>query len=256
MMRIFSWNVNGIRAVSKKGFFDWLEEEGPDILCLQETKANPDQLDDTLLKPNGYHPIWNSARRKGYSGVAVFCKKKPKKVHLGMGIESFDVEGRVIHLEFKSFDLLNVYFPNGTSGPERLKYKMDFYDAFLKHCESLRKQGRKLVVTGDVNTAHKPIDLKNPKANEKNSGFLPEERAWVDKFIAHGYVDTFRRFCDEPDQYTWWSFRFDARKKNIGWRIDYFFVTEDLIGKVKNSFICPGVMGSDHCPIGLDISTS
>jgi exodeoxyribonuclease-3 len=252
-MRIFSWNVNGMRAVVKKGFFDWLESEAPDVVCLQEIKARTEDLDETILKPKGYHAFWNPAERKGYSGVAIFTKKKPVAVHLGMGIERFDCEGRILRVEFKDFDLFSVYFPNGTSGEERLQYKMEFYDAFLNHCEELRVQGRELVITGDVNTAHKPIDLKNPKANQKNSGFLPEERAWVDKFVEHGYVDSFRAFNEAPDQYTWWSYRFNVRARNIGWRIDYFFVTEGLMKKVKDSFITPEVMGSDHCPIGLDI---
>lgn len=252
-MRIFSWNVNGLRAVVKKGFFDWLESEAPDVVCLQEIKARTEDLDENILNPKGYHAFWNPAERKGYSGVAIFTKKKPVAVHLGLGIERFDCEGRVLRIEFKDFDLFSVYFPNGTSGEERLQYKMEFYDAFLDHCEELRGQGRELVITGDVNTAHKPIDLKNPKANQKNSGFLPEERAWVDKFIEHGYVDSFRAFNEDPDQYTWWSYRFNVRAKNVGWRIDYFFVTEGLMKKVKDSFITPEVMGSDHCPIGLDI---
>ena len=252
-MRIFSWNVNGLRAVVKKGFFDWLESEAPDVVCLQEIKARTEDLDEKILNPKGYHAFWNPAERKGYSGVAIFTKKKPVAVHLGLGIERFDCEGRVLRIEFKDFDLFSVYFPNGTSGEERLQYKMEFYDAFLDHCEELRGQGRELVITGDVNTAHKPIDLKNPKANQKNSGFLPEERAWVDKFIEHGYVDSFRAFNEDPDQYTWWSYRFNVRAKNVGWRIDYFFVTEGLMKKVKDSFITPEVMGSDHCPIGLDI---
>ena len=252
-MRIFSWNVNGLRAVVKKGFFDWLESEAPDVVCLQEIKARTEDLDETILNPKGYHAFWNPAERKGYSGVAIFTKKKPVAVHLGMGIERFDCEGRILRVEFKDFDLFSVYFPNGTSGEERLQYKMEFYDAFLDHCEELRVQGRELVITGDVNTAHKPIDLKNPKANQKNSGFLPEERAWVDKFVEHGYVDSFRAFNEAPDQYTWWSYRFNVRARNIGWRIDYFFVTEGLMKKVKDSFITPEVMGSDHCPIGLDI---
>ncbi|GJL79245.1 MAG: exodeoxyribonuclease III [Nitrospinaceae bacterium] len=239
----------------KKGFWDWFEAVSPDVLCLQETKAQPDNLEDDILQPEGYQVVWNSAERKGYSGVVTFSKKKPKSVALGLGIERFDVEGRVIRTEFNGFDLLNVYFPNGTSGSERLQYKMDFYDAFLDHCESLRSQGKKLIITGDVNTAHKAIDLKNAKANEKNSGFLPEERAWVDKFVAHGYVDTFRIFHPEPDQYTWWTYRANARARNIGWRIDYFFVTEDLVNKVNDAFIRPEVMGSDHCPIGLDIKS-
>ena len=252
-MKIFSWNVNGLRAVVKKGFFEWLKLEAPDVVCLQEIKARVEDLDENLLKPKGYHTAWNPAERKGYSGVAVFMKKKPAVIHKGMGIERFDSEGRIIRIEFKGFDLLNVYFPNGTSGSERLQYKMDFYDAFLDHCEDLRGKRKELVITGDVNTAHKPIDLKNPKANEKNSGFLPEEREWVDKLIKHGYVDSFRAFNQQPDQYTWWSYRFKVRAKNIGWRIDYFFVTEGLMKKVKHSFITPEVMGSDHCPIGLDI---
>ena len=163
-MRILSWNVNGLRAVVKKGFFDWLNSEAPDVVCLQEIKARTEDLDESILNPEGYYATWNPAKRKGYSGVAVFTKKKPKSVHLGIGIERFDIEGRVIRIEFKDFDLLNVYFPNGTSGSERLEYKMEFYDAFLDHCEQLRVEGRELVITGDVNTAHKAIDLKNPKA--------------------------------------------------------------------------------------------
>ncbi len=247
--------MNGIRAVMKKGFWDWFEAESPDILCLQETKAQTEDLKEDILQPPGYHVVWNSAERKGYSGVVTFSKKKPKSVALGLGIPEFDVEGRVIRTEHEGFDLLNIYFPNGTSGPERLQYKMEFYDAFLDHCESLRSEGKKLVITGDVNTAHKPIDLKNAKANEKNSGFLPEERAWIDKFVAHGYVDTLRINHPEPDQYTWWTYRANARARNIGWRIDYFFVTEDLVTTVKDAFIQPEVMGSDHCPIGLEIKT-
>jgi len=245
--------VNGVRAVMKKGFWDWFEAESPDILCLQETKAQTGDLKEDILQPSGYHVVWNSAERKGYSGVVTFSKEKPKSVALGLGIPGFDTEGRVIRTEHDGFDLLNVYFPNGTSGPERLQYKMDFYDAFLDHCESLRSEGKKLVITGDVNTAHKPIDLKNAKANEKNSGFLPEERAWIDKLIAHGYVDTLRINHPEPDQYTWWTYRANARQRNIGWRIDYFFVTEDLVTKVEDAFIQPEVMGSDHCPVGLEI---
>ncbi|MFQ5481737.1 MAG: exodeoxyribonuclease III [Nitrospinaceae bacterium] len=253
-MVLYSWNVNGIRSVVGKGFLDWLRETAPDVVCLQEIKAHPEQVPAAANAPEGYHAAWNSAQRKGYSGVATFSRKKPKAVHCGMGIERFDVEGRILRHEFPQFDLLNVYFPNGTSGGERLQYKMEFYDAFLDHCESLRAQGKKLVIAGDVNTAHRPIDLKNPKQNEKNSGFLPEERAWVDKFIAHGYVDTFRLLHpDAPEQYSWWTFRANARERNIGWRIDYFFVTEDLVPKVREAFIAPQVMGSDHCPVGLTL---
>lgn len=241
----------------KKGFLDWLETASPDVVCLQEIKATPDQLGRSIDDIKGYHMVWNPAQRKGYSGVAIFSKIQPKGIHLGIGIERFDVEGRVIRLEFEEFDLFGVYFPNGTSGPERLQYKMEFYDAFLEHCEQLRREGKKLVITGDVNTAHCAIDLRNPKANAKNSGFLPEERAWMDKFIAKGYVDTFRNLHpDEPDHYTWWSYRANVRAKNVGWRIDYFFVTEDLTDQVRDSFIEASVMGSDHCPIGLQLDAS
>lgn len=253
-MKIYSWNVNGIRAILKKGFMQWFREVSPDILCLQETKASVDQLGGEIINPEGYCAGWNSAERKGYSGVVTFSKKKPVKVYYGIGIDRFDNEGRVVRHEFKGFDLLNIYFPNGTSGPERLQFKLDFYDAFLDHCEGLREKGKKLIICGDLNTAHKAIDLKNPKANEKNSGFLPVEREWVDKFIAHGYVDTFRAFNQEPDQYSWWTYRAGARQRNIGWRLDYFFVTEDLMKRVKNSVITPEVMGSDHCPVGLEIT--
>ncbi len=253
MMRIFSWNVNGVRAVLKKGLLDWVDKESPDIICLQETKASPEQIDDELLPPKGYHAVWNSAIRKGYSGVVTFSKKKPKSVALGMGLDEFDEEGRMIRSEYTGFDLLNVYFPNGTSGSERLDFKMRFYAAFLDHCERLRKSGKKLIITGDVNTAHCPIDLKNAKANEKNSGFLPEERAWIDKFLAHGYVDTFRALYPNTVKYSWWAYRFNARARNIGWRIDYFFVTEDLKKRVKEAVIADHVMGSDHCPVGLVI---
>lgn len=252
-MKIVSWNVNGFRAIVKKGFWKWVEATSPDIICLQETKVAVGQLDEELIKPDGYHAVWNSAERKGYSGVATWSKIPPTNVYSEMGIKAFDTEGRFIRHEFPKFDLLNVYFPNGTSGDIRLQYKLEFYDAFLKYCEKLRKSGRKLVICGDVNTAHKAIDLKNPKANEKNSGFLPVERAWMDKFVAHGYVDTLRMFHPEPDQYTWWTYRTNARERNIGWRLDYFFVTEDLEGKVKDAFIMSGVTGSDHCPVGIDI---
>jgi len=252
-MRLLSWNVNGIRAVAKKGFLDWLEKESPDVLCLQETKAHLEALEGRLAEPEGYHAFWNPAERKGYSGVATFSREKPKNVHYGMGIPRFDIEGRIVRLEYPGFDLLNVYFPNGTSGDDRLRFKMEFYDAFLDHAEALRAEGRKLVIAGDVNTAHKAIDLKNARANEKNSGFLPEERAWLDKFVAHGYVDTFRMFHPEPDQYTWWTYRANARARNIGWRIDYFFVTEDFTSRVVDAFIQPEVTGSDHCPVGIEI---
>tara|TARA_B100000686_G_scaffold288359_1_gene314432 strand:- start:1231 stop:1971 length:741 start_codon:yes stop_codon:yes gene_type:complete len=246
--------VNGVRAAIKKGLLDWINEESPDILCLQETKAAPEQVDYGLLPPKGYHAMWNPAQRKGYSGVVTFSKKKPKSVALGMGIEEFDVEGRIVRSEYPGFDLLNVYFPNGTSCSERLDFKIRFYNSFLEHCQELRKSGKKLIIAGDVNTAHMAIDLTNARANEKNSGFLPKERAWIDKFIAHGYVDTFRVMNPGKIQYSWWAYRFNARARNIGWRIDYFFVTEDLKKRIKDAFIADQVKGSDHCPVGLTLA--
>lgn len=253
--RLLSWNVNGIRAVMGKGFLDWLNKESPDILCLQETKAQPDQLDADLREPAGYHVYWAYPERKGYSGVAVFAKDKPLDIRYDFGDSDLDLEGRVIVAEYPGFTLFNVYFPNGKSGQERLDYKMTFYDTFLKYADSLKAAGKKLVTCGDVNTAHKEIDLARPKENSKVSGFLPEERAWIDKFVAHGYVDTFRHFNQEPDQYTWWDMKSGARARNVGWRIDYFFVSEDLLPSVKKAFIMPEVMGSDHCPIGIVLKT-
>ncbi|MBN2143431.1 MAG: exodeoxyribonuclease III [Candidatus Aureabacteria bacterium] len=252
-MKIVSWNVNGLRAAAKKGYLGYLEWETPDVLCIQETKASPEQLEDTLRHPCGYNAIWNSSVRAGYAGVATMTKIKPRKVELGLNDPRFDDEGRVIMTEFDHFMLFNVYFPNGQKDEERLRFKLDFYDAFLVLCNRLRKQGKSIIVCGDYNTAHKEIDLTHPKANEKFSGFLPVERAWIDKWITNGYVDTFRCFNNKPGQYTWWSYRMNARAKNVGWRIDYHFVSEDLVPRIKQSVIHSHVMGSDHCPILLEI---
>jgi exodeoxyribonuclease-3 len=245
------WNVNGIRAAGRKGLVQWLYWECPDIICFQETKAHPDQLDDELREPQGYHAYWNYPERKAYSGVAIFTRERSLRVRNGFGVEEFDMEGRVIIAEYPQFVLLNVYFPNGKKDEHRLKYKMDFYEAFLQFLEPLREEGRGLVICGDFNTAHKEIDLARPKENEKVSGFLPIERAWMDKFVAHGYIDTFRHFNEEPNQYTWWDLKTRARDRNVGWRIDYFFVTENLLPLVSKAFIMPDVMGADHCPIGI-----
>jgi len=253
--RLLSWNVNGIRAVRGKGFLDWLQRESPDILCLQETKAQPEQIDADLKEPAGYHTFWNYPERKGYSGVALYSREEPQGIEYDFGDAGIDIEGRVIIAEYAGFTLLNVYYPNGKMGPERLAYKMTFYDVFLKYADSLKAKGKKLVICGDVNTAHKEIDLARPKENSKVSGFLPEERAWIDEFISHGYVDTFRRFHKEPDQYTWWDFKSGARSRNVGWRIDYFFVSDNLLPAVTDAFIMPEVMGSDHCPIGITLKT-
>ena len=252
-MRILSWNVNGIRAAYKKGLLDWFKKEDPDILCIQETKAHPEQLTDDLRNVDGYESYFSSAERKGYSGVAIYTKQKPKKVEHGFGVKKFDSEGRILVAEYPKFVLMSIYYPNGKASAERLKYKMEFYDAFLKFANKLKKQGKNIIVCGDVNTAHKEIDIARPKENEKVSGFLPEERAWIDKFLSNGYLDTFRMFNKEPDNYTWWDMITRARERNVGWRIDYFYISESLKKKIKDAFILSDVMGSDHCPIGIEI---
>lgn len=253
-IRLLSWNVNGIRAAYKKGFVNWFIKEKPDILCLQETKAHPEQLTDDLINVNTYKSFFSSSIvKKGYSGVSIYTKPEPVKVEHGFGIPKFDDEGRIIVADYKDFILINIYYPNGKARAERLQYKMDFYDAFLDYTDALVKEGKRLVICGDVNTAHKEIDLARPKENSKISGFLPIEREWMDKFFSHGYVDTFRMFNDQPEQYTWWDQQSRARERNVGWRIDYFFVSANFKKNVKNAFIMPDVMGSDHCPIGLEI---
>ncbi len=252
-MRILSWNVNGIRAAQKKGFMEWLAKESPDILCVQETKAHPDQLDALLLNPPGYHVSWNAAEKKGYSGVATFSKLKPVNVSLGYGHPGFDNEGRVLITEFPDFSILNIYFPNGGRSPERLKYKLDFYAETFRFTQKLKKKGKPLIISGDYNTAHKPIDLARPDANADVSGFLPIERKWLDEWIDDGQIDIFREFNKDPENYTWWDMKTFARKRNIGWRIDYHFITEPLRKAVKNATIHADIMGSDHCPIGLEL---
>jgi len=252
-IRVLSWNVNGLRAVHRKGFLDWLAQASPDILCLQETKAAEDQIPAGLRPMEGYYSYFASAERKGYSGVALYTRLKPIQVTLGFGVDVVDKEGRVIIADYGQFVLCNIYFPNGRSSQERLAYKMKFYDAFLEFVDALRDTGRHVVVCGDVNTAHREIDLARPKANEGTSGFLPEERVWMDKFLSHGYVDTFRMFSDQPGQYTYWDQMTRARERNVGWRIDYFFVNQGFAGQVKAAYILPKVMGSDHCPIGIDV---
>jgi exodeoxyribonuclease-3 len=253
-MRLISWNVNGIRAVHKKGLFlDWLESEQPDVLCLQETKAHEVQLPGALTEVAGYHSWFSTPERKGYSGVALYTKQEPRSVSFGLGVERFDNEGRTVVADFDDFVLLGIYFPNGKRSADRLRYKMEFYDAFLDYVEKLRREGRNVVVCGDVNTAHKEIDLARPKENEKISGFLPEERAWMDTFLEQGYVDTFRQFNQEPNNYSWWDTMTRARERNVGWRIDYFFSDADFASNLTDGFILPDVMGSDHCPVGIEI---
>jgi exodeoxyribonuclease-3 len=254
--KILSWNVNGIRSIKTKGFLEWLKKESPDIICLQETKISDLlQLDADLREPTGYHTYWNAPERKGYAGVAVFTKEKPAEVRYDLGESSLDLEGRVIMAEYPGFTLFNIYFPNGGAENKRVPYKMAFYDVFLKYADFLKVEGKKMVICGDVNTAHKEIDLARPKENAKKTGFLPEERAWMDKFVGHGYVDTFRHFSKEPNQYSYWDIKTGARARNVGWRIDYFFVSENLLPAVRKAFIMPEVMGSDHCPVGIILET-
>jgi exodeoxyribonuclease-3 len=252
-IELLSWNVNGIRAAYKKGILNWFSKEQPDILCIQETKSMKEQLPEDLINVNGYNSFFSSAERKGYSGTATYTKVNPLKVSNGIGIQKFDSEGRFLVTEFDEFMLFNIYFPNGKAKAERLQYKMDFYEAFLKHLKKLLKQGKKIVICGDVNTAHKAIDLARPKPNEKISGFLPKERAWIDKLLEAGFIDTFRVFNQKPEQYTWWDMMTRARDRNVGWRIDYFFISDNLKDNLKNAFILPDVMGSDHCPVGIEL---
>ena len=252
-LRFLSWNINGIRAAQKKGFLDWFKKEKPDILCLQEIKAKQEQLDNELIDVNGYKSFWNSAERKGYSGVVVYTKEEPKEVRNGFGIKKFDSEGRTLILDYEDFVFFNIYFPNGQMSVERLKYKLDFYDEFLKYVNKLKDKGRKIIICGDVNTAHTEIDLARPKENEHTSGFLKIERDWMDKFFSHGYIDTFRHFVKEGGHYTYWDPITRARDRNVGWRIDYFFITPNLLKDLKRAFIMSEVMGSDHCPVGIEV---
>lgn len=252
-MKIISWNVNGIRAIEKKGFINWLHKENPDILGIQEIKATEDQLSKSLLAPDHYHTYFNPAQRKGYSGTALYTKPQPHELINGFGIPEFDNEGRVQAADYGDFIFFNIYFPNGKSRQERLEYKLDFYDAALEYFDKLVKSGRKLLIAGDYNTAHKEIDLARPCENEMVSGFLPIERKWLDKLVSHGYIDCFREFNQEPDQYTWWSMRSGARRRNVGWRIDYFFCSENMRKNLKNCYHLPGVLGSDHCPIVAEV---
>lgn len=252
-MRIYSWNVNGLRAILKKDFLVWIENEHPDILCIQETKLQEKNLDEEAMNIEGYHSYFSFADKKGYSGVAIYTRIKPTMVRYGMGIKEFDNEGRILIAEFEDFTLLNIYFPNGQMNEERLAYKLRFYDAILDYCNNEVKSGKKLVICGDYNTAHTPMDIKNAKANEKNSGFLPIEREWIDKFIANGYTDTFRHLNPETIKYSWWSYKFKARERNAGWRIDYHFVSNNLLNKVISARILNEVYGSDHCPVVLEL---
>lgn len=265
-MRIISWNTNGLRATTKQGFFlPLFKKHKPDILCLQETKARPEQLPEDVLNVKGYYSYFSYPKiKKGYSGVAIYSKEKPKKVFYGMGIKTrptkqsfgqeLDDEGRLIGAKFKNFTIINGYFPNGGQGPHRLKYKLEFYEAFLKFILKLRKNGEKVIFCGDINTAHEAIDLARPKANEENTGFLPIERAWISKVIKNNFFDVFRTFYPKKiDTYTYWDIKTRARDRNVGWRLDYFFADKKIVPKIKDTGMITNYMGSDHCPIWLEI---
>lgn len=250
-MNIITWNVNGIRAALGKNALDWAFAQQPDLLCLQEVKAREEQLNDEQRALLKLPYVWNAAQRPGYSGVTTFYKKQPDKIVMGMGEDSFDVEGRVIQTVEAGIRLFNIYFPNGQRGQERVEYKLAFYAHLLKLCDTLHQRGENIIITGDFNTAHMPIDLKNPKQNEKTSGFMPEEREWVQNFLDHGFVDVYRRLYPDKVEYTWWTYRLNARQRGIGWRLDYFLVSENLAHRVKDVIIHENVMGSDHCPVEL-----
>lgn len=252
-LSLVSWNVNGIRAAEKKGFLDWLKTSKHDIVCLQETKAHVGQLSPKLVHPGGYESYWSSAVRKGYSGTVIYTRPSPIFAETTFGDPFLDGEGRIVLLEYEKFYLFNVYFPNGGSGEERLKFKLEFYKRFLDLMESYRKK-KPVVLCGDVNTAHTEIDLARPKENANTSGFMQIERDWVEKYINKGYIDTFRMFEKEGGHYTWWDMKSGARARNVGWRIDYFLVSEELKKNVKKAWVDAKVMGSDHCPVGIELS--
>lgn len=250
-----SWNVNGLRACARGGFAKWFEQQAADVVCLQEIKVRSEQLPPELVNPLGYHSFWHSAVKPGYSGVAVFSKREPLAVRYGLDHEPIDREGRVITLEFANHIVINSYFPNSQRDHARLPYKLDFCAAFLRHCETERQRGKTLVICGDLNIAHQEIDLKNPKTNTKNAGFLPAEREWLSAFLKRGYVDSFRHFNSEPNHYTWWSYRPGVRARNVGWRLDYFLTDADGKARLRGASHQPQVFGSDHCPVALKIRT-
>ncbi|OPY34462.1 MAG: exonuclease III [Methanomassiliicoccales archaeon PtaU1.Bin124] len=252
-MKLLCWNVNGVRAAYNKGLLRWIEDEKADVYCLQETKASKEQVPKGLCDLPGYSSHFVSNEGKGgYSGVGLITKKEPNKIVDGLGIDRFDREGRSIVAHYDDFVLYNVYFPNGKASAERLRFKMDFYEQFLAIVNEMKKH-KGVVICGDVNTAHKEIDLARPKENSKISGFLPEERGWMDSLVASGFVDTYRHFDPSPERYSWWDLKTGARQRNVGWRIDYFLISDDLLPKLRSAFIQKDVMGSDHCPVGIEL---
>lgn len=252
-MKIISYNVNGVRSAINKGLITWLKSSNPDILCLQEIKLSETELVSPLFEELGFYCYWYPAQKRGYSGVAILSKTKPNNVQYGIGNSLFDDEGRILRADFDTFSILSMYFPSGSSGDERQGLKMTFLDDFLVYVQELQKELPHLIISGDVNICHREIDIHNPKGNANSSGFLPEERAWVGKFLDTGYVDTFRHFNQEPNHYTWWSYRAGAKQKNLGWRIDYHFATESLKNRLASAAIHPDQLMSDHCPIELNL---
>lgn len=252
-MKIITYNVNGIRSALSKGWIDWLKATDPDVVCLQEIKANPEQLDLGTFEALGYHAYWHPAIKKGYSGVAILSKKAPDKINYGCGIDKYDCEGRVLRADYGEVSVMSVYMPSGSSGEERQAFKMEWLVDFQDYIDKLKQERPNLVISGDYNICHKPIDIHNPVSNAKSSGFLPEEREWIDSFIKTGFIDSFRHFNPEPHNYTWWSYRSGARAKNLGWRIDYNLVTESLQNKIKRSGILSQAKHSDHCPVFVEV---
>ncbi|MBL6661965.1 MAG: exodeoxyribonuclease III [Flavobacteriaceae bacterium] len=252
-MKVLSYNVNGIRAALKKGFADWLQAADPDVLCIQETKALQEQVDTGVFEDLGYHHYWFSAQKKGYSGVAILTKKEPNKVVYGSGIDHIDFEGRILRVDFDELSVMSLYLPSGTN-VDRLDYKFKFMDEFQDYIEELKKEIPNLVICGDYNICHEAIDIHDPVRNKTVSGFLPEERSWLDGFMKSGFIDSFRYLNSEPHQYSWWSYRANARNNNKGWRIDYALVSSPLKENISRSFILPEAKHSDHCPVGLELN--
>jgi exodeoxyribonuclease-3 len=255
MATIISYNVNGIRSAMSKGLLEWLMAVSPDIVCLQEIKAEPGQINLKLFEDAGYpYHAWHPARKRGYSGVAILSKRKPDHVEIGCGYPPYDEEGRVLRADFGDLSVISLYLPSGTSGDERQGFKYKFMDYFHSYVLELRKTHPHLIISGDWNIAHTELDIRNAKSNEKNSGFLPEERAWLGMFLDSGFIDTFRRFTKEPDHYSWWTYRANARSRNIGWRIDYHMISSGLEGRLLSASILPDVVHSDHCPILVEVA--
>jgi len=252
-MRIVSYNVNGIRAAIGRGLLDWIRNTNPDVLCLQEIKASPEQVGVFELEEMGYHHFWFPAQKKGYSGVAIFSKTKPKHVEYGCGNSLYDFEGRVLRADFNEFSVMSVYHPSGSSGEDRQAFKMNWLDFYYDYIQKLKQDHPNLILSGDFNICHKAIDIHNPKSNANTSGFLPEERAWMEKFIQSGFIDSFRFFHSEPHQYSWWSYRAGSRGKNLGWRIDYNLISENLSNKLAAASIQPDALHSDHCPVIVEL---